>query len=194
MPEYTQEQIDAMMVEARKGYIPESEYQKELQKEVDRRVESGIQKGIETKAEQIRKEAEERAKLSAEEISKKDFEEKEKTLTSKERELAKKENQLAAKDLLSEAGIPKDKYEKLLATLVSDSSDVTVSNVQTFIDVYTSSRSEIETQIKSEFSKVPPPKTGGKDAITKDEFKKMTYSEKLEFKKSKPELYKEFLK
>lgn len=194
MPEYTQEQIDQMMVDARKGYVSDADYQKELQREVDRRVESGIQKGIETKADQIRAEVEARAKLSAEDLAKKDFEEKEKTLTSKERELAKKENQLSAKEMLSGAGISKDKYEKILGSLVTDDPTLTASNVQNFIDVFASTKSEIETSFKTQYSGVPAPKTGDKGDTSKEEFRKMTYSEKLEFKKSKPELYKEFLK
>lgn len=97
--------------------------------------------------------------------------------------------------MLSEAQIPKSQYDKLMTMLVSDDVDITKSNVQNFIDSYTSSKSEIETRIKSEYTKVPPPKVGpGNEVVTIKEFAKMGYGDKLKFKTTNPEQYKEFIK
>lgn len=193
MPEFTQEQIDQMIADAKKGLFTEEDLNKKVVSEVDRRVETGIQKGLETQKEKWARELEEKSKLTAEELVRKEVEEKSKTLTSKEVELKKKENKLSAKEMLSDADIPKDKYEKVLEMLVSDDETATKNNVQAFIDVFVSTKNEVETRVKSEFSKVPPPKTGGSDAVTKADFNKMSYVEKLELKKNKPELYKEFI-
>ena len=193
MPEFTQEQIDQMIAEAKTGLFTKEDLEKEVTRETDRRVESGIQRGLETQKEKWARELEEKAKMSAEELARKEVEEKTKTLTSKEVELKKKENKLSAKEMLADADIPKDKYEKVLGMLVSDDEEATKANVQAFIDVFVSTKNEVETKVKSEFTKLPPPKTGGADVPTKADFIKMSYSEKLELKKNKPELYKEFI-
>lgn len=193
MPEFTQEQIDQMLVDARKGYIAPEDYQKELQREVDRRVETGIQKGMETQSEKIRREAEERAKLSAEDIAKRELSDKEQILVKREKEILRKANELDAKDMLSSAQIPKEQYTKLLSVLISENEEITKVNVQNFIDVYATTKNDVETRVKSEFSRVTPPTTGGTDVTTKADFNKMSYSQKLELKQNKPELYKEFM-
>lgn len=193
MPEFTQEQIDQMIAEAKTGLFSKEDLEKEVTRETDRRVESGIQKGLETQKEKWARELQEKANLSAEEIARKEVDERSKTLTSKEVELKKKENRLSAKEMLTEASIPKDKYDKVIAMLVSDDEEATKANVQAFIDVFVSTKAEVETQVKSEYSKVPPPKTGGNGTLTKADFNKMSYSEKLALKTNKPELYKEFI-
>jgi hypothetical protein len=63
-----------------------------------------------------------------------------------------------------------------------------------FIDVFNATKNEIETKVKAEFVKVPNPKLGGDGTVTKADFNKMGYAEKLKFKQSNPDLYKEFIK
>ena len=114
MPEYTQEQLDKMIADAKVGLFTREEHERELQREVDRRVETGIQKGLETHAERIRREAEEKAKLTAEERARLEVAEKEKQIAEKEKEISRKANELEARDLLVSAGVPKEQYTKLL--------------------------------------------------------------------------------
>lgn len=199
MENYTQEQLDKIvadkLAEAKTGLYTEDEINKRVMSEVDRRVESGIQKGLETQKQKWERELSERAKLSAEELARKDFDEQLKTVTAKEREIQKKSNTLDAKDMLAEAQIPKAQYDKIIGMLVSDDADTTKANVQNFIDMFNNTKVEIETKVKSEFTQIPPPKTNAKSGVTtKDDFIKMTYADKLKLKTSNPDLYKEFIK
>jgi len=193
--EYTQEQLDAMIAEAKKGLFTEDELTKRVTSEVDRRVESGIQKGLETQKQKWERELAEKAKLSAEELAKKEFEEKVNGLTAKEKEIQKKANRLEAVEMLTNASIPKSQYEKVMSVLISDDENATKANVQNFIDVFNSTKAELETKIRGEASNVKPPETSGNNGVvTKQEFDKMGYADKLKFKQANPELYKKFTK
>lgn len=173
----------------------EDEFNKKLTQEVDRRVESGIQKGLETQKQKWERELQEKAKMTAEEIAKKEFEEKLNGLTQKEKEIQKKANKIDAMDMLSEAQIPKSHYDKFLNMLISDDSETTKANVQSFVEMFNSTKTEIETKVKSEFTNVPKPQVGmGDGVVTKSDFDKMSYADKLAFKQKNPEQFKEFMK
>lgn len=196
---FTQEQLDAILAEkiaeATKDYVPKSDVDKLVTKEVDRRVESGIQKGLETAKSKWETEFKERAQLSAEELAKKEFDEKIKGLSSRESEIAKRENKIDAKEMLSDANIPKSHYDGFLAMLVSDDVEVTKTNVQNFINMYSASKSEIETKVKSEFTNIKPPTQGnGSKVISKEDFHKMGYADKMKFKTEHPDLFNEYFK
>ena len=193
--EYTQEQIDKMLAdaiaEAKKGLYDE----KDLQREIDRRVESGIQKGLETNRKKWEEEFSKKAQLTAEELAKKELEEKMKEFSEREKEVKKKSNLINARELLSEAGVPKSKYEELLEVLVSEDEEITKANVERFANIYTSTKTELETEIKKQYINVPSPTVGNGDkVVTKDVFDKMNYSEKMAFKQTYPEKYSEFVK
>lgn len=196
--DYTQEQLDALIAEkvaeAKKGLFTEEDLTKKVTAEVDRRVETGIQKGLETQRQKWEKEQAEKLKLSAEELAQKEFEEKLKEVSSKEREIQKKANLLEAKNMLAEADIPKSKYEKVISVLVSDDENATKDNVSKFIEMYTETKTDLEAKLKEAMSNIKPPDTGKSDGITKDDFAKMGYADRLKLKKENPELYKEFTK
>jgi len=200
MAEFTQEQLDTLIsekvAEVRKGLYSEEDLQKKVTSEVDRRVETGIQKGLDTYKSKWEVEFQEKAKLSAEELAKKEIDEQLKIVSVKEAEINTRANKLEAKELLSEANIPKAHYEKFISMLVTSDSEQTKSNVSNFIEMFNSTRTEIETKVKSEFSVIPqpngtPPKQG---VVDKAKFDKMTYSERLKLKTEDPEKYKEFMK
>lgn len=197
--QFTQEQLDALIAtkvsEAKTGLYTEEDLTKKVTSEVDRRVESGIQKGLETKKQKWEIEFAERAKLSAEEIAKKELDDKLATFAEREKEISKKANLLEAKSLLSEASVPKSHYDKFIGMLVSDNEEVTKVNVQNFIDMFNSTKSEIETKVKSEFTNIPKPGANANPGVvTKTEFDKMGYADKMKFKQSNPEMYKQFIK
>lgn len=194
MAEYTQEQIDKMIADSKKGLLTEEDVERKVTSEVDRRVQTGIQKGIETQREKWEREFSERAKLSAEELAKKDFESKLSELTAKEKEVIKKANKTDAKDFLTEAGIPKAHYDKFLDMLVTDDADTTKSNVDNFVSMFNTTKLDIETKLKSEMTKITPPSGGDNKTVSKTDFDKMTYSEKVAFKLAQPEMYKQFMK
>lgn len=194
MTEFTKEQVDKMIADATKGLFTEDELNRRVTAEVDRRVDTGIKKGIETERSKWEREFQERAKLTAEEIAQKEIEIKMKEISAKEKNVLKKENLLEAKDMLANASIPKNHYEKLIDDFVSDDPEVTKRRVENFINVFTEVKTEIETKIKSEFVNVSQPKTGSGDKpITKEDFINMGYAKKLELKQNNPELYKKFI-
>ncbi len=194
MPEYTQEQIDAMIAEAKKGLFGEDELTRRVTSEVDRRVETGIQKGLETHKSKWEEEFKRKQTLTAEELASQKMKEMQETLTTKEKEINRKANLTDAKDMLASAGVPKSQYEKVVSMLVNEDSESTKANVQSFIETFTSLKTDLETQIKTEFTKVPPPSQGDNKPITKADFDKMGYAEKIKFKQTNPEQYKEFMK
>jgi len=200
MAEFTQEQIDKMIAdkvaEAKLGLFSEEDVVKRVTSESDRRVESGIQKGLETQKQKWEKEYSDKANLTADQLAKKDFETKLGDLTAREVAMMKRANNLEARDMLTEAQIPKSQYDKVINMLVSDDTDITKSQVQNFIDMFSENKTEIETRIRSEYSTVPKPNggQGNADAITKESFKALPYSAKLKLKQTSPEIYKEFMK
>ena len=149
---------------------------------------------METQKQKWQREFEERAKLTAEEIAQKHLEEKTQELTAKEREIAKRANRLEAKELLSGAEIPKAHYDKFLDVLISDDADVTTQNVNNFVEMFNSTKKEIETRLKTEMSTVRNPKQGESEKqMSKAEFNKLPYSKKVEMKRDNPELWKQFM-
>lgn len=191
----TQEQLDNMIAEAKKGLFNEEELTKRVTAEVDRRVETGIQKGLETQKSKWEKEYAEKANLSAEELAKKEFEEKLQGLSQKEKDIMKKSNELEAKSRLAEANIPKSHYEKFISVLVSDDATVTTANVDNFISMFNETKLDIETKLKKEGTKIVPPEQGKETGVvSKQDFDKMGYADKLKFKQTNPELYAKFMK
>lgn len=195
MAEYTDEQLTEMLAKAKEGLFTEDELKRRVDSETDRRVESGIQKGLETHKAKWESEYLEKSKLTADELAKKQLEELTSQLSEKERTVLKKANTLDAKEMLAEAGIPKANYEPLLAMLVSDSEESTKANVTGFIGAFNSTKLDLETRIKAEISKIPPPNTDPNNkSVTKTDFDKMGFAEKVTFKAENPELYREFMK
>jgi hypothetical protein len=193
--EYTQEQIDQMLADAKKGLFTEDDLTKRVTAEVDRRVETGIQKGIETQRSKWEEEYSKKAQMTAEELAKKELEELSKGISEKERDIKKRSNLLDAKDMLSSANIPKAHYEKFVNMLVSDDDETTKGNVTNFIEMFNKTKNELETELKTQMSNVPPPQTGNSDVpVTKEIFDKMTYSKKMDFKKDNPTKFEEFTK
>jgi len=182
---YTQEEVNAL-----------------LQSEGDRRVtsarekfETDKQEAIRLAEEAIKQKIEDEARLSAEELAKKNFDEQVKALESEKSELARQSNLLLATQKLTEAGVPKDKYEEMLNLMVTKDADGTTANVDRFINVVKTTMADVETKVRTELSNVPPPNSGnGGTEITKESFNKMGYDEKLKLKTENPELFKSFMK
>lgn len=194
--EFTPEQqahIDNLLSEKTQGLFTQEDLDRKVTSEVDRRVESGIQKGLETNKAKWERELSEKAKLSAEELVQKELDEKMQDLSKREREILKRANTLDAKDLLANAEIPKAQYEKFIGLLVNDDSEATIQNVNNFIETFNETKTEIESNIKKQYSQVPPPKSGQAGTITKAEFSKMGYAEMMELKNSNPDLYKSLI-
>lgn len=191
--EFTPEQqahIDKLLLEQSKGLFTEDELNKRVTSEVDRRVESGIQKGLETNRSKWETEFQERAKLTAEELAQKEIQEQLDKINQREAEILKRSNSIDARDMFIGAEIPKDQYEKFMDLLVTDDTDKTIENVSNFIATFNTTKNEIESKLKKEFSQVPPPTLGGgSDGMTKEQFGELTYMERIELKSSNLDLY-----
>lgn len=194
--EYTQEQIDQMLIDAKKGLFTDEDVTRRVTAEVDRRVESGIKNGVETQKKKWEEEFTKTATLTAEEKAELRLKEQMDAIATKESAINRKSNSLTARDKLTEAGIPKSHYDKFLGMLVNDSEDLTTANVENFITMFNDTKTDIETTIKADLTKIKPPinKGEGGDIVTKTQFDAMSYSQKLAFKTSNPEEYKNFMK
>ena len=137
---------------------------------------------------------ENKAKKEEEEKAKKELEKREKELLEREKFLAKENNNLYAKNALTEAGVPKEAFEKLLGMIVNDNEDMTKTNVTNFIEVFNSTKNSIEKTTAEKYAKVPAPQSGEVKTIDKNSFDKMSYAEKLKLKTEQPELFKQFMK
>lgn len=153
-----QEHIDNLLAEETKNLYTEDDLNKKVTAEVDRRVESGIQKGLETKRAKWEEEYEKKAKLSAEELAKLNVKEQLNAISEREAEINTRSNRIDAREMFSEAKIPEGDYSKFMDLLVTDDVDVTHSNVNNFIESFTSTRDNIEKSVKQELSQVPAPK------------------------------------
>lgn len=189
-------QIDEAVANATANMYSQDEFDRKLQAEVDRRVETGIQKGIETKRKKWEEEYKANANLTAEQLAEKKVNEQLENLSKREQELARKANRIEAMSKLSEADVPKTYYEKLLDNVISSDETVTMQNVETLIDTYSSTKKSLEEAIRSELSKVTPPPAGkgGGTEVTKEKFNQMSFAEKAQFKAENPEKFKEFIK
>ena len=196
--EFTPEQqahIDSLISEKTKGLFSEEELNRRVTSEVDRRVESGIQKGLETQRSKWEKEFTEQAQMTAEELAQKQLQEQMSQIKTREQEISKRANLIDAKDLLVNANIPKTHYDKFINLLVSDSSETTIENVNNFIETFNETKVELESELKKQYANVTPPTGGsGGSAITKADFDKMTYLDKMKLKETNLELYKTFIK
>lgn len=183
----------------------DEELQKLIQAEADRRVNQALEnkqkkydeelkKALENERELVKQQIADEAKLSAEEKAKKELEKREKELLEREKFLAKENNNLYAKNALTEAGVPKEAFEKLLGMIVNDNEDMTKTNVTNFIEVFNSTKNSIEKTTAEKYAKVPAPQSGEVKTIDKNSFDKMSYAEKLKLKTEQPELFKQFMK
>lgn len=191
--EFTKEQqdhIDKLIEEKTKGLYDEEELNRRVTAEVDRRVESGIQKGLETHRSKWEQEFKQNAQLTAEELAEKKLQEKLDSITEREKEIQKRSNLIDAKDMLTGADIPKEQYSKFMDLLITDDEEGTKTNVTNFIETFNSTKHEIEAKLKDEMSKIPAPKGGtNSDGISKEDFKSMSYLEKVELKRTNENLY-----
>ena len=162
----------------------DEELQKLIQAEADRRVNQALENKQKKYDEELKKALENERELVK----------REKELLEREKILAKENNNLYAKNALTEAGVPKEAFEKLLGIIVNDSDDMTKTNVANFIEVFNDTKNSIEKSTAEKYSKVPAPKSGEPKTVDKTTFDKMSYAEKLKLKTEQPELFKQFMK
>ena len=162
---YSQEEVDAL-----------------LQAETDRRVTAALKKAEKKNAEKL-KEAQKLAQMSEAEKFEYELSQREKAIAEKERELALAENKAEASKILADKGISL----QLVDFVVAETAEDMKANIDLLDSAFKASvKAEVEKRLASSAPKKSLPRS---EAITKEDFLKMSYSELLELKQNNPEIF-----
>lgn len=102
----------------------------------------------------------------------------------------RQEMEQTAMGILKEKGVSVD--QDVLDLVVADTAEVTADRIEKLATLIDTRAREIRRQ---DFSTSAPKQSGsGQKVATLDEFKRMTYTERLEMKKEQPELYQDLVK
>ena len=176
---FTQEEVNELL----KGY--------KTQEEVDRIVAKRLQratKDIEARVEAERKEAEELAKLSEQEKSKRILEKRIADLEAREKQIAKKELENEASKQLRELGISIDATRFVMGK----DAETTHDNIKDFALLVESLKEDVKKDLLR--GKTPKVPTQASKGITKEEWNKMNLVQRQQIFNSNRELYNELNK
>ena len=118
----------------------------------------------------------------------------EKAAEEREREFTLKSNGLEAKSMFVEAGFSAEDIEAVLPLVVSEDGDATKAAAKTLIGLDANRRDAVEQSTKDALLKANPTLTGAGSggAVSKEEFDKLPYAEKVKLVEENPELLKSF--
>lgn len=108
----------------------------------------------------------------------------------KVKELNMRENRMLAKDILISANLDADDLETALGFVVSADSAETENRANQYLSTLTKFQTKVKEDMKNA---TPDPKAPPTNAVTKEDFNKMTYAEKYKFKTENPDSYKEMM-
>lgn len=136
--------------------------------------------------------------MSAEERNKEELEQ----LKKDKETVAKQLSEIAVEKVLTKHGVNsdtygEDEYKNLVNDLIADNVENSTTKATNFINILKKQKEYVEKETTSNLlKKTPRPNGGGEDdkPVTKEDFDKMTYSEMLNFSKTNPDLYAEFMK
>lgn len=166
-----------------KTYTKE-EVDKLIQSEADRRVSEALKKAEKKKSEAV-KEAQKLAAMNEAEKYEYQLKQREEAIIKKEKELALAENKNEASKILSEKGISLS----LVDFVVAEDADTMKANIDLLDRAFKASvKAEVEKRLGSE---TPKKSVTKQEALTKEDFKKMSIGELSDLYKSNPELYKQ---
>lgn len=113
-------------------------------------------------------------------------------LGEQQRELAVKSNRVDAKSILSGLGLDEETMEAQLGLIVSEDAEATAAGAKSLAALITTQRESAKAEAeKAMLAKLGKPQGGsGENPVTKEQFAKMTYSEKLKLKTESPDLFK----
>lgn len=161
------------------------------QAEFDRRVKEAVDKAVGDAQEKWRlmtddklSEAEKLSKMTKEEKERYLHRKKEKELADREATLTRKELMAEAKNTLAEKKLPVELAEVLVYT-DADSCGKSIATVEKAFQ--TAVEAAVQERLKGG---VPPKKASQETQVTKEEYAKMGYAERLRLKTEHPELYK----
>lgn len=118
----------------------------------------------------------------------------EKAAEEREREFTLKSNGLEAKSMFVEAGFSAEDIEAVLPLVVSEDGDATKAAAKALIGLDAKRREAVEQSTKDALLKANPTLTGAGSggAVSKEEFDKLPYAEKVKLVEENPELLKSF--
>ena len=181
MDDEAQETIKENQTEAPRTYSQE-EVDKLIQSESDKRVSEALKTAERKKAAAV-KEASKLAKMDEEQRYQYELEQREKAIADKERELALAENKAAAAQVLSNRGISAD----LVGLVVAEDAEVMNENINLLDRAF---KASVKTEIEKRLASSTPKKNLPMDnALSKENFRKMSLSQQVEIYKNQPELY-----
>lgn len=103
--------------------------------------------------------------------------------------LTKDRTRAKLESLFNKNGVKSDNYQVILDKLAEMDEQQAVTGAQGIVDTLVAQKQALETQIRQEMmQQTPQPKVGGATAAKK--FSEMTMQERVDLKKSNPELYK----
>lgn len=169
--------------------LTEEELNKRIESESDRKLQKALEKQKKEMRAELEKEVKEReeeaarlAKLSQKEREEAEFKKRQDALDKREQELAKKELKAQAISELHEKKLPTSFVDFLL----DEDGEKTFENINNFKSAF----DEAIEQAVNERLKGDPPKVGTtKGKLTREQFNKMSYSEKAKLYQDNPDLY-----
>ncbi len=180
----TIEEINALLAD--KNFVDPSTLPKSVEKSVFDKTASELAK-VKKELKALKEQT-----MSDEEKIQEELKKAQEAQTTYARELSK----LRAKEIFVEAGLTEKEYSSILDTVVSDDEEVTKTRARTMIELIANQKKLAEEKLKKELLKgTPSPRNGdGSSTISKEDFKKMGWRERVELKQQNPELFKQLSK
>lgn len=177
---FTQEEVDSIVNNRL------SRQESKLRQEMRGELESEIRKEIQ----QEQDEANKLKRMNEEQRRKYEYEKKDKELAELRAKVVRNEMERTATDILSEKGISAN--SDVLSFVVADTAEQTKANIEKFVKLVDEKSRENR---KNDFANSTPKNGGsGENALDKDSFSKMSYSERLHLKDTQPEVYENLIK
>ena len=106
----------------------------------------------------------------------------------------KKSARLDVEQVLIRGGLEAKDYENIIDTLVSEDAEESKNRASALVDLISAQKQQIEENFKKNLrDNLPKPPRGKEgDEVEKEDFDKMTLTEKMKFKEEYPEEYKQF--
>lgn len=183
IPDITDDQLNAIMKANGDDITREKARQTELQSQLDSAHERIAALDEESKAK-------DKASMTLEERMKAI----EESYAAKERDLAIEKSTLAAEKILAAAGLSTDDYSPLMTSIVTDDIDSTTANANAIAALVSAQRQAAESATKKTMlknNKSPQGNHAGSEGMTKEQFKAMSYAERVKLFEESPDTYKE---
>ena len=107
---------------------------------------------------------------------------------------AKELSKLRAKEIFVSAGLTEADYSPILDAVVSEDEEATKARAKSVVDLIAAQKAAAEKALKAELLKsAPKPPAGKNGEMNKEDFDKLTLTEKAKLKLENPELYKRLI-